>query len=132
MRLSTCQFSDEAKYGQVHGNNNATNNPAEKYYHQRLDQGEKIGDGGIRLFLVKVGHFLKHLIQFTRLFSYTHHLDHHGRELSALLQGFNKRISFLNSLSGVQQSILNHQVSRRTSRNVEGFKDGNTAGEKGS
>src|SRR5215207_8725518 len=90
-------LADEGEEGEVHGDDDAADGDAEEADHDRLDEGQKGGDGRVHLLLVEVGDLAEHGVERARLFADGDHLRDHVGEDVGRLQRLDDRLAALDA-----------------------------------
>ena len=117
--LAAGELADEGEEGEVHGDDDGADGDAEEADHQRLDEGQQVGDGRVHFLLVEVGDLAEHAVERARLLADAHHLRHHVREDLGRPQRLDEALAALDALADLQDRRLDDDVAGGARRDVE-------------
>jgi hypothetical protein len=123
------EFADEGEERHVHGDDDGADGDAEEADHERLHQGQQVGDGRIDLLLVEVGDLAEHRVELARLLADADHLRDHVREDLGRLQRVNEALAALDPRANPHDRLLDPNVARRLGRDLQGLQDRHARGE---
>ena len=122
-------FADECEEGEVHGYDDGADCDAEEADHDRLDQRQEAGDGGVNFLFVEVGYLAEHGVERAGLLAYAYHLRDHVGEDFARLQGLDDRFAALDTDANLVDGVLDYSVAGRARSDFERLQDGHARGE---
>src|SRR5260370_40438191 len=125
----TTQLADEGEQRQVHGDDHATHDEAEKNDHDGFESSQQVFHGGVDFFFVEISDFLKHGVHGTRLFADGNHLRNHTRKHFGFFQRLGERLAFLDRSSHLLQAALDDGLPASLGGHVQTLKDVHAAGD---
>src|SRR5579862_8355794 len=125
--VHVAQLADQREQRQVHGDNHAAYDDAQKYDHDRFQGGQQILHRRVHFLFVKIRDLLQHGVHCAGLLADRDHLRHHARENRRILQRFGQRLAFFQRFPHLVQCLLHHRIARGSGRNVQSFQNGDAA-----
>ena len=120
----------EAEDRQIHGEDEAADEPADEDHHDRFEHGQQAGHRRRDLVVVETGQLAEHLIEGSGLLADLDHLGHDEGKAAADLEGVGQAAAFGHQAPGLQDAVLDDQVARRVGRDFEAFEHGHAARQK--
>src|SRR5690554_2330979 len=96
---------------QVHGDDHAADDNAQKDHHQRLEHRGEVVDGDVDLFFIEVGNFCEHDVEGTGRLTHADHLNDHGWEDAGLHEWIDHILALADALAHIHDGLLDGHIA---------------------
>ena len=114
------------KDGEIHGENQTTNDEPKQHHQQRFNQGKKAANRPAQFFLMKLCGLLQHMLELSGFFTESDHSLQRQREAGLGSHGILKSGAVFQLRDQAVDRTLKNSISTGIGGKGQGFVDGDT------